>query len=304
MIVANDRSQSAETAAALPRGYGERRGVGHAVGQFIRSQPIGAVSAIVVIGLALAALLAPVLAPYGQKSLVGPPFGHPDSRFLLGTDALGRDVLSRLLWGGRVSLTVGLAGSTVGVLGGMVLGILAGYAGGAADTIVERFVDGAQAIPPLVLALVLVAAFGASITIIVIAVAVVYVPITTRVVRVIVLSLKTRPYVEAARACGASSARILVQHIAVNTVPTVLVLFSLAVANGIVIEASLSFLGVGVPPNVASWGGMIQATKIQTLPLAPWTMFAPAAVIGIAVYAFNLLGDAVRDALDPKLRGG
>ena len=303
MTVAKDRTGSAVAAAALTDERVEHQGVGRALAQFIRSQPIGAVSAVVVIALMLASLLAPVLAPYGQNALVGLPFGHPNGQYLLGTDALGRDVLSRLLWGGRVSLTVGIAGSAVGVLGGTMLGILAGYAGRATDTIIERFVDGAQAIPPLVLALVLVAAFGGSVTIIVIAVAVVYVPITARVVRPVVLSLKTRPYVEAARASGASTARILVYHIAVNTVPTVLVLSSLAVASGIVIEASLSFLGVGVPPNVASWGGMIQATEIQSLPLAPWTMLAPAAVIGIAVYAFNLLGDAVRDALDPKLRG-
>jgi len=265
-------------------------------------QPLGVIAGLIVVALFCTAVLAPLLAPFNPQSLVGIPYTHPGSRFLLGTDSLGRDVTSRVIWGSRVSLYVGVAGALTGVTLGVALGAICSYAGGAVDLVSVRIVDGAQAFPPLVLALVLMGTFGSSVINVIAAVALIYVPITARVIRPVVLGLKSTQHIEAAKASGSSGVRILLRHIVPNTVPSALVLFSLAIGNAIVIEASLSFLGVGIPPNIASWGGMINTAGIQSLAIAPWIMFAPAAAIGVAVYAFNLLGDSVRDVLDPRLR--
>jgi ABC-type dipeptide/oligopeptide/nickel transport system permease subunit len=271
---------------------------------FVTRQPLGAAAGLVVLILIAVAVLAPALSPFNPQTFAGAPYTHPGSRLLLGTDSLGRDIASRLIWGARISLYVGIAAALIGVLGGAALGAITSYVGGIADLAAVRLVDGGQAFPPLVLALVLMGTFGASVNNVIIAVAIIYIPITARVVRPIVLSLKQSQYIEAARASGASGTRVLLRHIVPNAVPSALVLFSLAIGNAIVVEASLSFLGVGIPPNVASWGGMVNTAEIQTLAIAPWIMLAPAAAIALSVYAFNLLGDAVRDAIDPKLRTG
>lgn len=282
-------------AAALPRRQS-------AIGRFIRRQPAGAASLLIIVAWCLIAVLAPVVAPFPESEFVGDPYQSPGATYLFGTDQFGRDVFSRTLWGSRVSLFIGVAGALIGVTAGAALGTLAGFVRGPFDTVVVRLVDGLQSIPALVFALVIVGSFGASLQNVLIGVVLIFIPTNARVARVVTRSIAARPFIEAARACGASSLRVVLRHILPNVFPPMLVLYSLAVGGGIVVEATLSFLGVGVSPNVASWGSMIQASGIQTLASFWWVMLAPSLAIATAVYAANLLGDALRDQLDPRLR--
>lgn len=272
------------------------------VARFAKQQPAGTVCLLVIVTWIAVAVLAPWIAPYPQKAFVGDPFVAPGRQFLFGTDQFGRDVFSRVLWGGRVSLYVGVFGAAAGVTLGAAIGITAGYVRGLLDIVVVRLVDGLQSIPALVFALVVVGSFGASLQNVLLGVVIIYIPTSARIARVLALGIASRPFVEAARSCGAGPARLLFVHIVPNVFPPMLVMYSLAVGGAIVVEATLSFLGVGVPADVASWGGMIQASGIQTLAQAWWIMLAPGLAIATAVYSFNLFGDALRDQLDPRLR--
>ena len=272
------------------------------VRRFLRQQPAGVLSLLVIVAWCVIAVFAPLLAPYPQAMFAGNPFLPPSSEFLFGTDQYGRDVFSRILWGSRVSMFVGVVGALTGVTLGATLGIVAAYVRGAFDTVVVRLIDGLQSIPALIFALVIVSSFGASIRNVLVGIAIVFIPVNARIARVLAQSIAARPFIEAARSCGASPLRVLFAHLVPNVVPSMLVMYSLAVGGGIVVEATLSFLGVGVSPNIASWGSMIQASGIQTLASFWWIMLAPAGAIATAVYSFNLLGDALRDQLDPRLR--
>jgi peptide/nickel transport system permease protein len=255
-----------------------------------------------VVGLAmLTALAAPLIAsdPVVQDMgavLDAPSWSHP-----FGVDDVGRDVWSRVVWGARISLTVGLVAVTISLVVGVTLGLVAGYAGGQADNLVMRLMDTILAFPTLVLALAITATLGPSLTNAMVAVGIVGVPRYARVVRGQVLTVREQLFVDAARAAGCAPPRIVVRHVLPQIVPSVIVLASLSVAGAILTEASLSFLGLGAQPPTPSWGSMLSRAR-DYLEIAPWTALAPGAAIFATVLGFNFLGDALRDALDPRLR--
>ena len=264
-----------------------------------RLAPFGAAVMLLAVTVAL---LAPVVAPYNPlKQNLDRTLSRPDRVHLLGTDNVGRDVLSRVIFGTRVSLAAGFGSVVMAVLTGGLLGLLAGYAGGRVDGLVMRMMDAVLSFPPLVLALALGAVLGAGLTGVVIALAVVYTPTFARLMRGQVLTITAREYVDAARALGAPGWRIAWTHVLPNATAPIVVQASLSVAFAILAEASLSFLGLGIQPPAASWGSMINAGR-GYLQQAPWIVFGPGAALFITVVGLNFVGDAVRDALDPRLR--
>jgi peptide/nickel transport system permease protein len=264
-----------------------------------RLAPFGAAVMLLAITVAM---LAPVVAPYNPlKQNLNNTLARPDRTHLMGTDNVGRDVLSRVIFGTRVSLAAGFGSVVMAVLAGGLLGLLAGYAGGRVDGLVMRMMDAVLSFPPLVLALALGAVLGAGLTGVVIALGVVYTPTFARLMRGQVLSITAREYVDAARALGAPGWRIAWSHVLPNAIAPIVVQASLSVAFAILAEASLSFLGLGIQPPAASWGSMINAGR-GYLQQAPWIVFGPGAALFITVVGLNFVGDAVRDALDPRLR--
>ena len=258
---------------------------------------------MVVVALAVvAALAAPALAPHDPlKQDLGHTLAPPTKAHPLGTDNVGRDVLSRVIHGTRVSLIAGIVSVALAAMAGSVLGLVAGYSGGRVDGLVMRLMDAVLSFPPLVLALALGAVLGAGLTGVLIALGVVYTPTFARLMRGQVLSIAARDYVGAARALGASELRIACRHVVPNAVAPIVVQASLSVAFAILAEASLSFLGLGIQPPQASWGSMINAGR-GYLQQAPWIVFGPGAALLVTVVGLNFVGDAVREALDPRLR--
>ena len=285
------------------RAPGGARGVLHLLGRLAVRQPLGAIGAVIVLVLVVTAILAPQLAPHGAKDAAFAQYRPPSAEFPMGTDQLGRDILSRVVWGARLSLYVGLVSVAFGITVGALWGIIAAYFGGVADSASQRVVDALMALPPIVLALSLMAALGQSVNNVVIALAILLTPTAARTLRSVALSIKVSPYVEAARAAGCSHWRIIFRHVLPNSVATYIVLFTVNVAYAIVVEAALSFLGLGAPPDEPSWGGMLTAGT-QAIETAPWMIFFPGLAISLTVFGLNLLGDAIRDLTDPRLRGG
>ncbi|HEY7141933.1 MAG TPA: ABC transporter permease [Methylomirabilota bacterium] len=248
------------------------------------------------------AVAAPALAPQDPlKQNLSNALASPSRDHLLGTDNVGRDILSRVIWGTRISLVAGFVSVAIAALAGSVIGLFAGYRGGRVDGLAMRLMDAVLAFPPLVLALALGAVLGANLTGVLIALGVVYTPTFARLMRGQVLTIRGREYIEAARALGAASGSIAWRHVLPNAATPIVVQASLSVAFAILAEASLSFLGLGVQPPAASWGSMINAGR-GYLRQAPWIVFGPGAALFLVVLGFNFLGDAIRDALDPKLR--
>jgi peptide/nickel transport system permease protein len=274
------------------------------MGHFFRRQPLGGLCGVIVLSIIVLAVLAPNLAPYdANRNNVGAALASPSRDHWLGTDNYGRDVFSRILVGARVSMYVGLAATLVSVLIATVVGMLSGYFGGVLDFVAQRLVDVAQAIPGFILLASIMIVLGPSITNVIIALSVRGGLTLGRVVRGSVLGISSLPYIDAARAVGVSPARIVFRHVLPNIVPTLLVLFSIGVGANIVAEASLSFLGYGVPPPDPTWGGMMSAEGRLYMLLAPWLLIAPTMALAVVVYAVNMFGDALRDELDPRLRG-
>ena len=253
--------------------------------------------------LALTAALAPWLAPYdpARQSLVEKR-ALPGGKYLLGADEFGRDILSRVIYGSRVALLVGLLSVTIALVFGLLLGAAAGFAGGWLDAVMMRGIEILLAFPYLLLAIAIVAALGPGALNTTIAVGIWRVPAVTRIVRGSVLALRETEYVGAARALGASTLALLRRHILPNVLPGLIVYATLFMANAILLEAALSFLGLGVQPPTASWGLMV-STGRDVLLVAPHVATVPGVAIMLAVLAFNLVGDGLRDALDPRLRG-
>jgi len=270
-----------------------------------KRKPLGAASAVIILAVILAAVLAEIIAPYDpltvaeSERLQPPTWIHP-----MGTDNLGRDILSRIIHGSRISLWVGFLSVLIATGVGVIVGTVSAYAGGTVDLVVQRFIDAVQSIPGLILALVMAAVLGPSTTTAVVAIAIVNIPSQARVVRSVVLSVAEEEYIDAARAVGCSNLRIMLLHILPNSVSPVIVLASVLFGNAIIIEASLSFLGLGTPPPEPSWGGMLSGAGRQFMEQVPTLALFPGLAISIAVLAFNLFGDMLRDILDPRLRRG
>lgn len=294
----------APPALLLQAGYAIWRGLSI----LVRRKPLGAAGAVVLCVLIIAALLAPVLAPYdpykfnlnerGLPMRMQPPSGT----FFFGTDPLGRDVFSRIIYGSRVSLIVGFASVALGTFFGTLIGLASGFWEGRVDQVLQRGVDTCMAVPGIVLALAVVSVLGQSLTNIILVIALVIAPGASRVVRGTVLSVKQNTFIDAAYAAGASSWRIIVRHILPNVFAPILIIASVWLGNAIVIEAALSFLGLGTPPPTPTWGGMLSGEGRRNLENAPFLAIFPGLAISVVVLAFNMLGDALRDLLDPRLR--
>jgi peptide/nickel transport system permease protein len=274
-----------------------------ALGRLARRQPLGAAGGLIVLALIAVAVLAPWLAPHGPKEAGFVPYLAPSAEFPMGTDQLGRDVLSRVIWGARLSLYVGLVSVVFGITAGSLWGAVTAYLGGAADTGSQRVVDSVMALPPIILALALMAALGQSVNNVIIALVALLTPTAARTVRSIALGIMASPYMESARAVGATNWRVISRHLIPNCMAGYSVLVATNVSYAIVVEASLSFIGAGAPPDEPSWGGMLTA-GIQAIETAPWMIFFPGLAISLAVFGLNLFGDSIRDVTDPRLRGG
>jgi ABC-type dipeptide/oligopeptide/nickel transport system permease subunit len=286
---------------ARPAARAWRRGLRQRLRGFARRRLAVVGAALVALEVLLAAL-APGLAPYPPNAqnfmrVLQPP----GATHWLGTDDLGRDILSRLLFGARISLQVGMVAVLLAVAVGVPLGLVVGYVGGRLDEVVMRVVDSLMSLPPLVLALTITAVLGAGIQNAMIAIAVVSIPTYTRLTRGQVLSVRENDYIRASVASGAATPRILFRHILPNSIQPIIVQGSLGVGFAIITESSLSFIGLGAQPPTATWGSMVQV-GFQYLETAPWFVLAPALMIFAAVLGFNMLGDGLRDALDPSLR--
>jgi len=272
--------------------------------RFARRQPVGAASGAMLVGVVLIAVFAPTVARYEPTQVFrGEALLPPSSSHWLGTDDVGRDVWARIIFGTRISVTVGLVPVTIAVLLGWLIGLTSGYFGGWFDLLVQRVIDAWIAFPTLILAITLAAVMKPGIQNVLIAITVIFIPGAVRVVRSVTLPLTESPFVEAARALGASHARILLRHILPNTVAVVLIIGSISIAGAILTESGLSFLGIGIQPPTTSWGQMLSGSGRARLNDAPWIGIAPGVAIGIVVLAANLFGDALRDHLDPRLRG-
>lgn len=229
-------------------------------------------------------------------------FLPPSPEHWLGTDHLGRDIYSRIVHGARISLAVGITCSLLGGVAGGAVGLVSGYVGGPADLVIQPVLDIMQAFPLLVLALVMVAALGPSLSTVIVAISVPFIPRVARVVRAMTLSIRETSYVEAARAMGADHVRIALRHILPNTVAPLIVMTTAQLGGAILVEASLSFLGLGVPEPYPSWGRMLSVSAAEFAERAPWVVIFPGLAISLAVFASNLFGDGLRDFLDPRLR--
>lgn len=271
--------------------------------QFTRRRPLGAAGAGIIILMALAALLADLIAQYDPlatdySAMLGPPnFAH-----WLGTDAFGRDVLSRIIYGSRTALLVGFTSSFFGTTLGAILGVVSAYFGGRTDLLMQRLMDILLSFPLIILALVVVAVLGAGTLNVILAITVPMIPRAALVTRSSALALRTAPFVDAARAAGFGHARIIFRHMLPNVMAPYLILLSAFLGQAILLEASLSFLGLGVAEPTAAWGLMLRGAAVEFAEQAPWLGLFPGVAISLSVFAFNLFGDSLRDALDPKLR--
>ncbi len=278
--------------------------VARATWRFAKAKPLGAIGAVIIAIMVIMAVFAPMIATHDyRRTNARQKLQTPSGEHWFGTDQLGRDLFSRVVYGARVSLMVGFMGTFLGVLFGSVIGLVSGYLGGWVDSILMRFVDAVQAFPGLILALAIVAALGPGLTKAFIAISITLLARPARVVRGSVLGAKATPWVEAARTVGASDLRIMFRHILPNVMAPIIVLASLVLGIAILIEASLSYLGLGVQPPTPAWGSMLNQASSGFFETYPHLALIPGIAISLAVFAFNLFGDALRDVLDPRLRG-
>jgi len=270
---------------------------------FIRRYPLGAGGAAIMLVFVFTAVFANFIAPLDPlQTKAAASLAAPDATHLLGADKMGRDMFSRIIYGARVSLIVAVASTLLGGIIGVLLGLMSGYLLGWFDLITQRLIDIMQALPLLVMALVMAASLGPSIENTIIAIAIPLVPHAARVVRSSTLSLREMPFIEAARAGGMREMRIAIRHILPNTLAPLIVLFTAQLGSAILVEASLSFLGLGIPEPHPSWGRMLSESAAEYVRSAPWLVIFPGIAISLAVFGTNLLGDALRDMLDPRQR--
>ena len=272
--------------------------------RFCRRSPLGGVGVVIIVALSIMAIVGPYAAPYDPEEIgAGPKYQSPfvGDNFL-GTDRLGRDVLSRVLHGAWISLMVGVVASTAGTLIGAFMGLASGYFGGKIDAVLQRIVDVLMAFPVLILAMALLAALDRSLNTLLVAIAVPFIPYGARVVRATTLVIKESQYVEAARAIGASDLRVILRHIAPGCLAPYMVVLTGLVGVAIITESALGFLGLGIPPPTPTWGEML-SKAVEDLFFAPVVAIVPGLFITLAVFSFSVLGDSLRDVLDPRLRG-
>ncbi len=286
-------------------GSGMRR-MGGDVIAFARAKPLGAAGAAVLLLAILLAIFAPLIAPYdpvatNQREALRSPGedGH-----LLGTDQFGRDVFSRVIYGTRISLYVGIGATVAAILLATIIGVVSAYFGSWVDYLIQRVVDTIQAVPSLILLISVMVILGPSITNVVLALAFRSSITTSRVVRSATLGVLANPFIEAAKVLGAVDLRVMLRHVVPNIIPPVIIVATVQFGGAILAEAALSFLGYGVPPTTPTWGGMMSAEGRVYMIAAPWILLAPAAALSLVVFSINMFGDALRDRLDPRLRGG
>ncbi|MBI4233879.1 MAG: ABC transporter permease [Chloroflexi bacterium] len=272
--------------------------------RFLRAKPLSALGVFILTALVVSAILAPLVAPYDPYA-IRPRLSRaaPSAQFLLGTDLQGRDLLSRIIFGGRISLGVGLTAIGLATLIGATLGVVSAWYGGRVDLFLQRFVDILQAFPSIVLAMAIIAVLGADIRNVAIAIGITRMPSVIRVIRGVALSIKENQYIEASRAIGAGNLRIMSRHILPNVMAPITILVTILIGSAIISEASLSFLGLGAQPPTPSWGQMLSGASQQYLEQSPHLAIFPGLAITLTVFAFNVLGDGLRDVLDPRLRG-
>jgi len=271
--------------------------------EFLRKQPLGAAGLLIVLIMIFASVFAPVLTPYDPEAnafeyMLTPP----NLEFLLGTDQFGRDILNRIIYGAQTALYVGFTAAFIGATVGLVLGVASAFFGGKFDLIFQRVMDVFMAFPLIILALAVVSIFGTGVQNVIIAITIPFIPRCARVVRSSALAIREIPYIDAARANGFSNTRIILRHMVPNVMAPFLIMITAFVGQAILLEASLSYLGLGVQEPVPAWGLMLQGGAEEYVESAPWVAIWPGVAISLGVFGFNLFGDAVRDALDPKLR--
>jgi len=268
-----------------------------------RHQPLGTAGGLVVVIMILAAVFANFVSPYDPEVA---SWKHqllpPDAKFWFGTDAFGRDILTRIIFGSRTALFVGFTAAFVGATSGLILGVASAYFGGRFDIIIQRLVDIVMAFPLIVLALAVVATLGAGTVNVIIAITIPFIPQCARVVRSSALAIREIPYIDAARALGSGHLRIIMRHMVPNVMAPYLIMLTTFVGHAILLEASLSYLGMGVQEPTPAWGLMLQGGAEEFAESAPWVPIFPGLAITLAVFGFNLFGDALRDVLDPRLR--
>jgi peptide/nickel transport system permease protein len=271
---------------------------------FIRKKPLGAAGAFVILGMLLVAASANLLAPYDAYTAdYGAQFARPSTEHWFGTDEFGRDLMSRIMYGARIALFVGFSASFIGCTLGGLLGVVSAYLGGKVDLLLERLMDILLAFPQLILALAIASILGPAVPNVVIAISIPIIPRAARVVRATALSVKENVYVEAVNALGARQHRIVLRHIVPNVVAPYIILLTAQLGGAILAEAALSYLGLGAAEPTPSWGLMLSGSALSYAEKAPWIPVFPGIAISLGVFGFNLFGDSLRDALDPKLRG-
>jgi peptide/nickel transport system permease protein len=275
-----------------------------AVWRLCRRKPLGAIGGVLVLGLIVLAVFANQIAPYSYEESIGSARMKPPSlAFWMGTDNLGRDIWSRVVYGARISVTVGFATVALATVLATLIGVSSAYLGGTYDIVVQRVVDAWMSFPALVIVLSMLAALGPGLMNLILALAILGAAGASRVIRGATLSVMPSPYIEAARALGAGHVRLMVRHILPNVMATIIILATIGLGTVILAESGLSFLGFGVPPPYPSWGGMLSGSGRSFMYHAPWMALWPGLAISLAVFGFNMLGDALRDLLDPRLRG-
>jgi len=300
--MANANATSLEQLTAL--GVPPVRTRSQAFRRFVRQKPLGALGATVLLLAVVWAVFAPTIAPYGfNETALAARLEGPSTAHFFGTDELGRDLFSRVTYGAQVSITISIVGVTAATLIALFVGGLSGFIGGWYDLLFLRVIDAWLALPGLVIAVLLVSLFGQSMLNIIVVLGLSGGIQQSRVVRSAVLEIKHRPYLEAARSMGADDIRLMLRHILPNIMPILIVLATTALGGFVLAEAGLSFLGYGVPPPQPTWGGMLTGSAVQNMVANPWIVFWPGAVLAATVYSANMFGDALRDILDPRLRG-
>ncbi len=270
---------------------------------FCRRQPLGTVGLAVVLVMAVAGLSAEWIAPYSPTSNDFAAMTEPPSwAHLMGTDQFGRDLFSRIVFGARTALIVGFCCAIVGGVAGLVLGVASAYFGGRIDLVLQRVLDVVMAFPLIIMALAVIAIFGSGVFNVIVAITIPLIPRCARVVRSSALAIREMPYIDAARACGFGHTRIILRHMVPNVLAPFLIMLTAFVGQAILAEASLSYLGLGVQEPTAAWGLMLQGGAEEYASTAPWIAVFPGLAIALTVFGFSLFGDALRDAIDPRLR--